>query len=124
MSLTKYVIIVDDWVDVHDYEQVAWQVGANTDPARDVERATGPLDQLDHAPALPLFGGKLGIDATRKWESEGYLRGWPEVNRMTDEVRRGVDERWESLGIALPGRAPAARTTAAEPPRRRRGWFR
>ena len=124
MSLTKYVIIVDEWVDVHDYGQVAWQVGANTDPARDVEHAMGPLDQLDHAPTRPLFGGKLGIDATRKWESEGYLRGWPEVNRMSDDVRARVDERWESLGIALPGRDQAPRPGPAEQPRRRRGWFR
>ena len=124
MSLTKYVIIVDEWVDVHDYAQVTWQVGANTDPARDVEHASGPLDQLDHAPTLALFGGKLGIDATRKWESEGYLRGWPEVNRMSDEVRASVDERWESLGIALPGRAQVPRTATAGQPRRRRGWFR
>ena len=32
LSLTKIVIVVDEWVDVHDYGQVAWQVGANTDP--------------------------------------------------------------------------------------------
>jgi hypothetical protein len=39
---------------------------------------------------------------------------------MSDEVRRLVDERWDSLGISLaraPGEAPAPR-------RQRRGWRR
>jgi len=120
LSLTKMVIVVDEWVDVHDYGQVAWQVGANTDPARDVELANGPLDQLDHAPSLQSLGGKLGIDATRTWPGEGYAREWPEVARMSDEVRRRVDERWDSLGIGSAG-APG---TAFAAPRGRRGWRR
>jgi 4-hydroxy-3-polyprenylbenzoate decarboxylase len=118
LSLTKMVIVVDEWVDVHDYGEVAWQVGANTDPGRDVEQAHGPLDQLDHAPSLQALGGKLGLDATATWPGEGYPREWPEVARMSDEVRRQVDERWESLGIALP---PAAARAAR---RGRRGWRR
>src|SRR5436305_12176700 len=63
LALTKVVVVVDADIDVHDYGQVAWQVGANVDPARDAVLASGPLDQLDHAPALPSFGGKLGLDA-------------------------------------------------------------
>ena len=42
LSLTKGVVVVDDWVDVHDYGQVMWQVGANVDPARDVAHVGGP----------------------------------------------------------------------------------
>src|SRR6185436_1793985 len=72
LSLTKMVVVVDEWVDVHDYSEVAWQVGANVDPGRDVEQARGPLDQLDHAPSLQSLGGKLGLDATRTWPGEGY----------------------------------------------------
>ncbi len=120
LSLTKMVIVVDEWVDVHDYGEVAWQVGANVDPGRDVEQARGPLDQLDHAPSLQSLGGKLGLDATKTWPGEGYPREWPEVARMSDEVRRLVDERWDSLGIALPA-APAG---APAPRRQRRGWRR
>ena len=74
LSLTKGVVVVDDWVDVHDYGQVMWQVGANVDPARDVVLAHGPLDQLDHAPSRQSLGGKIGIDATAKWPGEGYTR--------------------------------------------------
>jgi 4-hydroxy-3-polyprenylbenzoate decarboxylase len=108
------VIVVDAGVDVHDYAAVTWQAGANVDPARDVELGSGPLDQLDHAPQIQSFGGKIGIDATAKWESEGYSRGWPGIARMNDEVRQRVDARWAELGIPVaapsagPGAAPAA----------------
>ena len=116
MSLTKCVIVVDADIDVHDYAQVTWQVGANVDPARDILLSSGPLDQLDHAPQIQSLGGKIGIDATAKWESEGYTRGWPEIARMSDEVRDRVAARWDELGIPL---AAPARGQAPATPRRR-----
>src|SRR5213595_1505294 len=61
LSLTKAVVVVDEDVDVHDYAQVFFTVGANVDPARDVVLAEGPLDHLDHAPVRQFAGGKLGI---------------------------------------------------------------
>src|SRR6478752_7489562 len=101
LSLTKGVVVVDDWVDVHDYGQVMWQAGANVDPARDVVLADGPLDHLDHAPARQFIGGKIGIDATAKWESEGYDRGWPSVIEMSPEIRAQVTARWAEYGIPV-----------------------
>ncbi len=101
LSLTKGVVVVDEWVDVHDYEQVMWQAGANVDPARDVMLSEGPLDHLDHAPTRQFVGGKIGIDATAKWESEGYTRGWPPVIEMSAEVRDRVTERWAEFGIPV-----------------------
>jgi 4-hydroxy-3-polyprenylbenzoate decarboxylase len=121
LSLTKCVIVVDADIDVHDYSQVTWQVGANVDPARDILLSSGPLDQLDHAPSIQSLGGKIGIDATAKWTSEGYLRGWPEVARMSDEVQARVTARWGELGIPLGG---AARHVGADAPSRRRGRLR
>jgi 4-hydroxy-3-polyprenylbenzoate decarboxylase len=103
LSLTKGIVVVDADVDVHDYGQVMWQVGANVDPARDVVLADGPLDHLDHAPALQFHGGKLGIDATAKGPAEGYARGWPDRIRMSDGVRERVTSRWADYGIELPG---------------------
>jgi 4-hydroxy-3-polyprenylbenzoate decarboxylase len=99
LSLTKGVVVVDDWVDVHDYGQVMWQVGANVDPARDVILSEGPLDHLDHAPTRQFFGGKIGIDATAKWAQEGYDRGWPDVIEMSPEMREKVTSRWAEYGI-------------------------
>jgi 4-hydroxy-3-polyprenylbenzoate decarboxylase len=101
LSLTKGVVVVDDWVDVHDYGQVMWQAGANVDPARDVVLADGPLDHLDHAPTRQFLGGKIGIDATAKWESEGYDRGWPSVIEMSPEIRAQVTARWAEYGISV-----------------------
>ena len=107
LSLTKCVIVVDADVDVHDYAQVTWQVGANVDPARDILLSSGPLDQLDHAPSIQSLGGKIGIDATAKWSSEGYPRVWPEVARMTEDVQARVTR---ALGRARhPARCACAR---------------
>ncbi len=98
LSLTKAVFVVDEFVDVHDYEAVFFHVCANVDPRRDVLLSEGPLDQLDHAASLECYGGKLGVDATHKWTSEG-AREWPERIEMTAEVRDLVDRRWAEYGI-------------------------
>ena len=103
LSLTKGVVIVDQHVDVHDYEQVMFYVGANVDPKRDVVITEGPLDHLDHAPTLQFLGGKIGIDATAKSPAEG-AREWPPEIEMTDEVRDLVDRRWAEYGIGTVGR--------------------
>jgi 4-hydroxy-3-polyprenylbenzoate decarboxylase len=103
LSLSKAVVVVDEFVDVHDYEQVFFHVCANVDPGRDVLQSEGPLDQLDHAAALYCYGGKLGIDATHKWESEG-ARPWPARIVMSPEVQACVSDRWHELGIPLPPR--------------------
>src|SRR4051812_23515571 len=100
LSLTKAVVVVDEWVDVHDYEEVFFRVGANVDPKRDVLISEGPLDHLDHAPTLQFFGGKIGFDATHKSAAEG-TRPWPDEIEMTDEVRRLVDARWDDYGIGV-----------------------
>jgi 4-hydroxy-3-polyprenylbenzoate decarboxylase len=100
LSLTKSVVVVDAHVNVHDYEEVFFYVGANVDPARDVLLTEGPLDHLDHAPTHHFFGGKLGIDATAKGPDEG-ARPWPEEIKMSPEVRDLVDRRWEEYGIGI-----------------------
>ena len=105
LSLTKCVVVVDEGVNVHDYEEVFFRVCANVDPKRDVMLSEGPLDHLDHAPTTQFYGGKLGIDATHKGESEG-TRAWPPEIEMSDAVRALVDRRWAEYGIDLD---PAAR---------------
>src|SRR5215211_830457 len=98
LSLTKGVIVVDAHVDVHDYGKVAFYVGANVDPQRDVVISEGPLDHLDHAPTRQFVGGKIGIDATAKGPLEG-AREWPPEIDMTPEIRDLVDRRWAEYGI-------------------------
>jgi 4-hydroxy-3-polyprenylbenzoate decarboxylase len=98
LSLAKSVVVVDEWVDVHDYEEVFFRVCANVDPKRDVLLTEGPLDHLDHAPTLQFYGGKLGIDATHKGPDEG-ARAWPPEILMSEEIRERVTRRWAEYGI-------------------------
>jgi 4-hydroxy-3-polyprenylbenzoate decarboxylase len=98
LSLTKGIVIVDEHVDVHDYAQVLFYVGANVDPKRDVVITEGPLDHLDHAPTLQFLGGKIGIDATAKGPLEG-TREWPPEIEMSAEVQELVDRRWAEYGL-------------------------
>ncbi|MBZ0187048.1 MAG: UbiD family decarboxylase, partial [Candidatus Obscuribacterales bacterium] len=90
LMFTKFVIILDKEVDVQNLSEVALHVFGNTDPKRDMMFAEGPLDILDHASPLLGYGSKVGIDATRKWESEGFTRPWPTPILMTDEINKLV----------------------------------
>ncbi len=98
LSLTKCVVVVDEWVDVHDYGEVFFRVTANVDPKRDVLLSEGPVDHLDHAPGTQFVGGKLGIDATHKLPEEG-AREWPPEIEMSDEVKELVARRWSEYGL-------------------------
>lgn len=99
MSFTKYIVVVDKGVNVHDLSEVAWRVGNNTDPKRDSVIVEGPLDVLEHASPIPAFGGKMGIDATKKLPSEGFAREWPPDIEMLREIKKLVDERWKEYGF-------------------------
>lgn len=99
MSFTKFVVIVDEDVNVHDEQEVMFHVGANVDPRRDTFIVEGPLDILDHAAPYCGAGSKIGIDATRKIQGEGVVREWPKLLKMSDEIKRLVDGRWNEYGI-------------------------
>jgi len=96
---TKCIVVVDEDVNVQDVREVAWKALNNIDPERDIEFVLGPVDSLDHASRLPNFGSKMGVDATRKWPEEGFTRPWPEVIRMSEEIKRRVDELWRLAGL-------------------------
>ena len=101
LSLTKFVVVVDEHVDVHNESEVAWRVFNNVDPGRDILITEGPLDVLDHSSPTANYGAKMGIDATRKWPEEGHPREWPDDIAMSAEVRELVDRRWREYGIEL-----------------------
>jgi 4-hydroxy-3-polyprenylbenzoate decarboxylase len=96
---SKCIVVVDEDVDVQNVREVAWRALNNIDPQRDIEFVMGPVDSLDHASRLPNVGSKMGIDATRKWAAEGFVRPWPDVIAMPGEVRRRVDELWKRAGL-------------------------
>jgi len=96
---TKCLVVVDHDVDVHNLREVTWKAFNHIDPERDIQFTLGPVDQLEHASRLPNFGSKMGVDATRKWPSEGFTRLWPEEIKMDPEVKKKIDALWESLGL-------------------------
>jgi 4-hydroxy-3-polyprenylbenzoate decarboxylase len=102
MQFCKCIVVVDADVNVHDYAQVAWRVFNNVDWRRDVVVTEGPLDVLDHSAPQPLWGAKIGIDATKKGPNEGHSREWPSDVEMSPEIKARIDELWPSLGLGGP----------------------
>ncbi len=96
---TKVVVVVDHDVNVQNFREVAWKALCAIDPERDVQFVLGPADTLDHAARRQDFGSKMGIDATRKWASEGFERPWPEEIRMNQATQQRIDALWGKLGL-------------------------
>lgn len=96
---TKCIIVVDEDVDVQDIGDVTLKVLNHIDPERDIQFTLGPVDSLDHASRLPDYGSKMGIDATRKWPSEGFTRPWPDEILMDEKTKALVDKKWKDLGF-------------------------
>ncbi len=96
---TKCILVVDEDVDVQNLREVTLRVSNNIDPERDIQFTLGPVDSLDHSSRLPNFGSKMGIDATRKWSTEGFTRPWPDEIRMDAATRQRVTRRWKELGL-------------------------
>ena len=96
---TKCILVVDEDVDVHDIGEVTLKALNNIDPERDIQFTMGPVDSLDHASRLPDYGSKMGIDATRKWPSEGFARPWPDEILMDEKTKALVDSKWKELGL-------------------------
>jgi 4-hydroxy-3-polyprenylbenzoate decarboxylase len=99
MMLAKTIVVVSEHVNVQDLSEVAWRVTGNIDPKRDLVLVDGPMDDLDHAALRHRFGGKLGIDATEKTDSDGIGQPWPEEIAMSDEIRALVSGRWAEYGL-------------------------
>ncbi len=96
---TKFVIVVDDDVDVHNWQEVIWAITTRMDPARDLTILENtPIDYLDFASPVSGLGSKVGFDATNKWPGE-TTREWGRIITMSEDVVKKVDEMWESLGI-------------------------
>ncbi len=99
MMFAKFIIVVDEDVNVQNVSEVMWKVFNNVDPKRDTMIVEGPLEVLDHSAPLPLIGSKMGIDATRKWKSEGHNREWPKDIVMNPEIKELVSRRWSEYGF-------------------------
>ncbi len=100
LSLTKYIWVVDEDVNVHDMDEVLFHVTSNTDPQRDTVVIEGSLDALDHAADHFAYGSKMGIDATRKSPSlDRFPREWPQDVRMSRDIVDMVTRRWNEYKL-------------------------
>ena len=120
MMLTKCIVIVDEAVNVQNVSEAMFHALNNVDWSRDIIVQEGPVDALDHASYRFALGGKIGIDATRKWASEGYTREWPELVAMSDPIKQQVSERWREYGFeaapaAVNSAGPASRSLLSRP---------
>lgn len=97
LMFSKCIIVVDKDVNVQDEAEVAWIAGTHVDPARDIQIVTGPVDDLDDAALQPAFGGKMGIDATRKLPSEGVTHEWPKRLVMSEDAARKAEAIWTKI---------------------------
>jgi len=99
MSFTKFIIVVDEHVDVHDEQDVFFHLFSNCDPQRDSEIVHGPIDILDHASPEHGAGSKIGFDATAKWPAEGKVRAWPKELAMDQATKDLIERRWREYGL-------------------------
>ena len=96
---TKFVIVVDDDIDVRDWNDVIWAITTRMDPARDTTLIENtPIDYLDFASPVSGLGSKMGMDATNKLPGETD-REWGRSIERDPEVVEKIDEIWDSLGL-------------------------
>jgi 4-hydroxy-3-polyprenylbenzoate decarboxylase len=99
MSFTKFIVVVDEHVDVHNEQDVLFHLFSNCDPARDTEIVRGPVDILDHASPMHGVGSKIGFDATVKIAGEGQVRTYPKELEMDPATKDLVTRRWREYGL-------------------------
>src|SRR5215204_749569 len=97
LMFSKTVIVFDKDVDVQNVREAAWIAGTHVDPQRDIQFTIGPMDDLENASNLPAYGSKMGIDATRKWPGEGFMREWPTRLTTTESASRKAEDLLRSI---------------------------
>ncbi len=96
---TKFIVVVDDDVDIRDWKEVIWAITTRVDPIRDTTLVDNtPIDYLDFASPVSGLGSKMGIDATNKWPGE-TSREWGRTIAMDAEVKSRVDAIWQGLNL-------------------------
>jgi len=96
---TKFIVVVDEDVNIRDWKEVIWAITTRVDPVRDTVMVDNtPIDYLDFASPISGLGSKMGIDATNKWPGETN-REWGTPIVMSDDVKKRVDAIWQDLGI-------------------------
>ncbi|WP_300437352.1 4-hydroxy-3-polyprenylbenzoate decarboxylase [Zoogloea sp.] len=96
---TKFIIVVDDDVNIRDWKEVIWALTTRMDATRDTTLVDNtPIDYLDFASPVAGLGSKMGLDATNKWPGETN-REWGTPIVMDAAVKTRVDAMWGELGL-------------------------
>lgn len=96
---TKFIIVVDDDINTRDWKEVIWAITTRVDPVRDTLLIDHtPIDYLDFASPVSGLGGKMGLDATNKWQGETQ-REWGRIIKKDEKVSKKIDDLWQALGI-------------------------
>jgi len=96
---TKFIVVVDEDIDVRSWKEVIWALSTRVDPERDTIIVNNtPIDYLDFASPVSGLGSKLGVDATNKWPGE-TSRTWGTIIAMDPQVKARVDQLWSKLGL-------------------------
>ena len=94
---TKFIVVVDEDINIRDWKEVIWAITTRMDPVRDTTLVEGtPIDYLDFASPVSGLGGKMGLDATNKWPGE-TPREWGRAIAMTAAVQQRTDLLFEQL---------------------------
>jgi 4-hydroxy-3-polyprenylbenzoate decarboxylase len=111
MMFTKMIVVVDGDVDIHNNLEVAKYISENVDPQQDIIYTSGPMDVLDHSCSKSSFGGKMGIDATKKHPEE--LRAESNISNAIKSIEnkskitaqfpeiKDINDSLLSLGVSL-----------------------
>jgi len=95
--LGRYVVVVDEDIDIYNPDDVMWALATRSDPAESIEivrRAwSGPLD-----PIIPEggkgFSSRALIDATRPYERRDQF---PPVNAVSPELKERLSQKYASV---------------------------
>ncbi len=97
---TKFILVVDDDINIRDWKEVMWALSTRMDPIRDtVTIENAPIDYLDFASHESGLGSKMGFDATNKIPPE-TKREWGEKIAMNEEIVKTVTEKWKKYGFS------------------------
>ncbi|MCU7611158.1 UbiD family decarboxylase [Anaplasma capra] len=97
----KFVIVVDEDINVRDWKDVVWAMATRMDPARDtVFIDSAPIDYLDFASPEEGLGSKVGFDATNKIHPE-TTRLWGTPIKMSEDIVERVTSRWSEYGLKI-----------------------
>ena len=96
---TKFIVVVDDDINIRDWTDVIWAITTRVDPTRDTLLVDStPIDYLDFASPVSGLGSKMGLDATNKWPGE-TSREWGRPMQMDTEVTAKMEQVWQTLGL-------------------------